>query len=200
MKTGIFFRLTAVVISFSIFFFTSCAGTSYFEDSRGAAGADTERISSSEYDGEDGPKEPEEKEEKIFVEIQGAVNSPGVFEVEKGTRVFSLISLAGGLCDDADIRELNQAAIASDGEKIYIRREGEEEAFEASGGVKDGKVNINTADLGTLMTLPGIGEAKAKLILDYRQKNGRFQSTEDITKISGIKGGLYEKIKDRITV
>ncbi len=198
MKTGIFFRLSIAAIVFSLFFFSSCASTSYFEDSKGAAGADTERVLSLQDDEEE---TQEGSEEKIFVEVQGAVNAPGVFEVEKGTRVFSLISLAGGLSPDADTRDLNQAAAASDGEKIYIRREGEEELSGSSDGASnDGKVNINTADSNTLMALPGIGEAKAKLILDYRQKNGRFQSIEDITKISGIKGGLYEKIKDRITV
>ena len=128
--------------------------------------------------------------------------APGVFEVEKGTRVFSLIALAGGLSNDADISGLNQAAVASDGEKIYVPREGEEETVsEASLGDAGGtKVNINTADSKALMTLPGIGEAKAKLIIDFRQKNGPFRSIEDITKISGIKSGLYEKIKDQITV
>ena len=200
MKTGIFFRLSIVAIAFSLFFFSSCASTSYFEDSKGTNNSDTERVSSNEDDSDDEKKASEEKEESIFVEIQGAVNAPGVFEVDKGTRVFSLISLAGGLSLDADIRDLNQAAIASDGEKIYIKREGEELASEPSNGdTKDGKVNINTADSAALMTLPGIGEAKAKLIIDHRQKNGRFQSIEDITKISGIKGGLYEKLKDRIT-
>lgn len=201
LKTGIFLRLSFAAIVLSLFFFSSCASTSYFEDKNVPAGSDTERTSSSDDTLEDAAKKSDEKEERIFVEIQGAVNAPGVFEVEKGSRVFSLISMAGGLLPDADIRDLNQAKEAVDGEKIYIKREGEVlTASEDSGANADGKVNINTADTSALTTLPGIGEAKAKLILDFRQKNGPFKSPEDITMISGIKGGLYEKIKDRITV
>lgn len=201
LKTGIFLRLCFAAIVLSLFFFSSCASTSYFEDKNVPAGSDTERTSSSDDTSEDAAKKSDEKEERIFVEIQGAVNAPGVFEVEKGSRVFSLISMAGGLLPDADIRDLNQAKEAVDGEKIYIKREGEVlAASEDSGANADGKVNINTADASALTTLPGIGEAKAKLILDFRQKNGPFKSPEDITMISGIKGGLYEKIKDRITV
>ena len=201
LKTGIFLRLSFAAIVLSLFFFSSCASTSYFEDKNVPAGSDTERTSSSDETSVDAAKKSDEKEERIFVEIQGAVNAPGVFEVEKGSRVFSLISMAGGLLPDADIRYLNQAKEAVDGEKIYIKREGEVlAASEDSGANADGKVNINTADTSALTTLPGIGEAKAKLILDFRQKNGPFKSPEDITMISGIKGGLYEKIKDRITV
>ena len=62
------------------------------------------------------------------------------------------------------------------------------------------KVNINTASVEELMQLPGIGEAKAKMILDYRTQNGAFQKVEDIMKISGIKEGVYNKIKENITV
>ena len=204
LKTGIFLRHLAVSLAISSIFLSSCANTSYFEESKGKAeaGADTERISS--FDSTSGSREEAagEKEESIFVEISGAVTAPGVFEVGKGTRVFSLIALAGGLSGDADIRGLNQAAVAHDGEKIYIPREGEAEtASEApSEGTAGGKININTADMSSLMTLPGIGEAKAKLIIDFRQKNGSFENIEDITNISGIKGKVFEKIKDQITV
>jgi competence protein ComEA len=202
LKTGIFFKLFVVSLSLSVFFLTSCGNTSYFENSNGTAKSDTERISSTDTLDSDTSKVSSKKEESIFVEVRGAVMAPGVFEVEKGTRVFSLIALAGGLSNDADISGLNQAAVVSDGEKIYVPREGEEETIsEASlGDAKGTKVNINTADSAALMTLPGIGEAKAKLIVDFRQKNGPFRSIEDITKISGIKSGLYEKIKDQITV
>ena len=202
LKTGIFFRLLAVSLVFSILFLSSCGSTSYFEDKKGEALIDTERTSSADELEEESSGGADEKEESIFVEVQGAVKAPGVFEVEKGTRIFSLITLAGGLSDDADTRGLNQAAIAGDGEKIYIPREGEEALSlePSSGNENSGKININKADISSLMTLPGIGEAKAKSIVDFRQKNGPFKSTEDITKISGIKSGLYEKIKDQITV
>lgn len=202
LKTGIFLKIAIASIVISVFFLSSCTSTSYFEEKKGTAGTDTERTSSAVDVADDQAKVSEEKEEKIFVEIRGAVNAPGVFEVEKGSRVFSLISMAGGLSDVADTKDLNQAKEVLDGEKIYIRSEGEQETVTESSmtAEKDGRININTADAGALKTLPGIGEAKAKLIIDYRQKNGPFKSTEDVTKISGIKGGLYEKIKDRITV
>ena len=67
-------------------------------------------------------------------------------------------------------------------------------------GVKDGKLNINTATVEQLMALSGIGESKAKSIVEDRAKNGLFSSIEDITRVSGIGEAMFNKIKDDITV
>lgn len=110
----------------------------------------------------------------------------------------------------------NLAEPVTDGCQIYIMTKQESlEAEKASGirqtgridgapvavsGTGEGLVDLNTADKAALMTLPGIGESRADDILEWRSKNGGFQRIEDIMKISGIKKGAFEKIKDKITV
>ena len=67
-------------------------------------------------------------------------------------------------------------------------------------GLGERSVNLNTADVAALMTLPGIGESRAKAIISYREQHGAFAKIEDIMKISGIKQAAFSKIKDKITV
>ena len=137
--------------------------------------------------------------DKCFVQISGAVNNPGVYELDGDARIFQVVLMAGGLREDADDSTLNQAGRVSDGQKIVVLTKEEAFAREAGGG-SDGKVDINTADEAMLMTLPGIGEAKAKAIIKYRESNGSFANIEDIKNISGIKDGVYSKIEDLIKV
>jgi competence protein ComEA len=100
---------------------------------------------------------------------------------------------------------VNQAQVLSDGDMIKLptweeAAEAAETASDEEAASTDGKVNINTADAAALMTLPGIGESKAKSILTYRQEHGDFSSGEELMNIPGIKEGVYSKIKDSITV
>ncbi len=157
----------------------------------------------------------------VFVDISGRVKNPGVYEVKAGTRLFQVIEKAGGLCDDADINNLNRAEAVWDGEKVVIQSLNPElNALEPENGtVRNnnsdgqnnyaqqgsetdayGRVNINNADEVALQTIPGIGPSKAQRIVEYRKANGVFQSTEDIKNISGIGDKTYESIKDFITV
>jgi competence protein ComEA len=152
-----------------------------------------------------------------FVYICGAVLKPGVYEVAAGSRIFEVLELAGGFSDDASTDAVNLAMTAIDGSKIRIPTVEEALANDSEwvtldGGGTDsvnigsgstaetGLVNINTASLAQLMTLPGIGEAKAESIIAYREEQGRFASIEDIMKITGIKEGVFNRIKDKITV
>lgn len=147
--------------------------------------------------------EPTEKV-TLFVHVCGEVNAPGVYELEEGTRVAGAIEAAKGLTDEAAGDYVNQALLLEDGQQIYIpslqevsdRLPGWENPEEAP----DGKVNLNTADKELLMTLPGIGSARADAIIAYRTQFGGFASEEEIMNISGIKNSLYEQIRDRITV
>ncbi len=134
--------------------------------------------------------------EYIYVYVCGAVNQEGVYELPNGSRVYEAIEMAGGFREDADTRSVNQAQMLVDEERIYVSAIGEEGTIEES----DGKVNINKASKEELMTLPGVGASRAESIMKYREEHGRFQSIEDIKKISGIKEGLFEKIKDLITI
>lgn len=180
----------------------------------------------------DTPLLVEKKEEEIVVEahpfiwidIKGAVQKPGVYEVEEGIRVAEVIEKAGGLLKGANTDFLNMSRKVEDGDVIWIYTEKEIEEFK-EGKTKieyiesachcpdvqnsacisnteekqEGKVNINTATKEELMTLSGIGAAKALAIIEYRKTNP-FQKIEDIQKVSGIGESVYEKIKDSITI
>ena len=139
----------------------------------------------------------------IYVHICGAVINPGVYQVPVGTRVYQALELAGGSSDDAYLSGINLADKLADGQKVYIPAEGENaEGILSidSGDVQSVMININTASEAELMTLPGIGQSRAKDIINYRVKNGLFESIDDIMKVSGIKEAAFEKIKDLIKV
>lgn len=139
----------------------------------------------------------------IYVQVSGAVAKPGVYELNEGSRIFQAVELAGGLTEEADGSAVNQAAALSDGQMVYIPRQGEEPsqgAASPSAGQADGKVSLNTATEAELMALPGIGEAKARSILAWREQHGGFSQIEDLMKIEGIKDGVFSKIKDSIKV
>lgn len=158
--------------------------------------------------------------EKIYVHICGAVVSPGVYQLEAGSRVFEGIEAAGGFREDACEDFINQAGVLQDGQRVGIptaeeakaaREDGTsgglwttEETGAAPGGNStqntDGRVNINTATEEELGGIAGIGAGKAAAIVQYRTENGSFSSIEEIMKVSGIKEGTFAKIKDRITV
>lgn len=134
----------------------------------------------------------------IVIYICGAVLHPGVYELPEGSRVIHAIEAAGGLLEEADPHEVNQAGLLADGEQIRIWTK--DEVKETDAGKGDGKVNLNRATKEELMQLPGIGEAKANAILAYREEQGDFRSIEDVMKISGIKESVFSQIKDLITV
>lgn len=146
-----------------------------------------------------------------YVHICGEVRQPGVYQMEEGQRIYQLVELAGGYTDAAATDFLNMAEPVSDGMKVIVPdREsllaensglyGEAETKGAESSGNQGKVNINTAGQEELMTLPGIGQARAADIMAYRENQGGFQAIEDIMKVSGIKQTAFEKIKERITV
>ena len=145
---------------------------------------------------------------EIFVDIDGAVNKPGVYKVSEGTRLFQVIELAGGLTDGASTQSLNRAEAVYDGQKITVYSsdtEGYSQDDTGGGvptekGITGGKVNINTADSVTLQTIPGIGPSKAARIIEYRESQGRFKKIDDIKNVTGIGDMTFENIKDYITV
>ena len=161
-------------------------------------------------------------ETEIYVQLCGAVNQPGVYRVESSLRIFEVIEIAGGVTGEADTDVLNMARPVVDEMKIYVPTKDEvlsgayckilaqeesdsvltqsNESGTQTTSSKSNLVNLNHADLTELMTLPGIGEAKAKLILQYREENGAFTDISELMNISGIKQAAFDKIKDYITV
>lgn len=166
--------------------------------------------SNSSFDEASNSFEQESEKKSGYVQILGAVNSPGVYEITEDTRLFMVIQAAGGLRDDASVESVNQAKPLLDGDSIYIKTVEEvlKEAEESSNSDgtseesedNDGRINVNKASLAELMTLPGIGESKAKMIINYRNEKGDFNSIEDIMNVEGIKEGTFNRIKDSIKV
>lgn len=162
--------------------------------------------------------EKDDKNKEIIVHITGAVKKNGIVKLKDGARIYDAIEMAGGSTDDADLSKINLAYVLEDGQKVYIPKIGEinqENAEEEyitfeygnnkniiqdynKGGNE--KVNINTANQTELETLPGIGTATAEKIIDYRNKNGKFSSIEDIQNVKGIGNAKYENIKESICV
>ncbi len=141
----------------------------------------------------------EENNGSVFVYVVGAVKKPGVYEVPEGTRVFNVIDSAGGLKEDAAAESLNLAAVVQDASVIRVPdRQEYREAQETD--ANSGLININSASVSELTAINGIGESRAQAIVSYREENGFFKSIEDIKNVSGIKDGLFNKIKDQITV
>ena len=153
----------------------------------------------------------EEIPKELVVYVCGAVNSPGIYSLSQGSRLYEAVTMAGGFSSEADPAYHNLARSITDGERIYIlsvaetkelsaelRVSGEEGAEQALSS--NGMVNLNTATAEQLTGLPGIGEAKAAAILSYRAKIGQFTDIEEIKNVSGIGEAMFEKIKDKITV
>ena len=141
-------------------------------------------------------------DEKIFVDVKGAVKHPGVFETTKDKRVKDLIEEAGGLLDDADTSTLNLSQKVKDQMVIYVLKYGEKpkQISDSSSSSNTDVININTANKEQLMKISGVGKTKAEAIISYREKNGDFKKKEDITKVRGIGKATFEKIKDKIEV
>lgn len=158
-------------------------------------------IEAEEQEEEIASEEKETKEEVICVYVCGAVNNPGVYELQEGSRVVHALKAAGGLTEHASEESLNQARVLTDGEMIQVLTKEEMSASAVvDSSTKDGKVNINTADASELTSLNGIGETRAKAILDYREEHGNFQRIEDICNVDGIGESTFKKIQDGITV
>ena len=154
--------------------------------------------------------EPADEEKKsIFVDVDGAVASPGLYELDAESRVNDAIEKAGGTTEGAELRFINRAELLNDGDKLYIPFEGESESLlgakSGSSSVlneteSQGLININTASSAELQRLNGVGPATAEKIIAYRNQNGAFSKPEDIKRVSGIGEKTYEKLKDKIRV
>lgn len=137
----------------------------------------------------------------LCVYVCGEVKSPGVYELPEGSRIVDAVEVAGGMTEAASGTWLNLAEPVSDGQKIEVPSEAEASELEKEQQeAQSGLVNLNTASAEELMTLTGIGESKAEAILSYREEHGGFEKPEELMEIPGIKEGVFEKIRDQVTV
>ena len=201
----LFFRqnVKSIILAFVCSLIVIIGGLFYFnqsktEDYSGVSFSNT----SNETNNKD-EKAEDKHDEKIFVDVKGAVKHPGVFETTKDKRVKDLIEEAGGLLDDADTSTLNLSQKVKDQMVIYVLKHGEKPKQISDGGSSSSNtdvININTANKEQLMKISGVGKTKAEAIISYREKNGDFKKKEDITKVRGIGKATFEKIKDKIEV
>jgi competence protein ComEA len=148
------------------------------------------------------------KDKSIVVEIKGEVKKPDVYTLNENAIIKELIEAAGGLTENADLSNINRAKKLQNHELVYISnkndmiKEGKNTNLESntsnSQGISNTIVNINTATIEQLKTLNGIGDSKAKSIIEYREQNGGFKSKEDIKNVTGIGEKMFERIKEQI--
>ncbi|MEK4340189.1 helix-hairpin-helix domain-containing protein [Brevibacillus sp. FSL K6-6036] len=193
----------------------SLGGTSSGSVSSGGASSGS---ASSNVSGRTGASPP-----LLYVDVKGKVKHPGLYALEPGARVADAIEKAGGTLPDGDVERINLAEKLTDGSAILIPVKGAASACSqqdvasavspsasasasgsgsgsASPSAAGKGVNVNTATLEELMTLPGVGESRAKAILEYRTKKGGFRSPDELKQISGIGAKIYERMKDQIRI
>ena len=170
-------------------------------------------------------KEVKKENDFIYVDVKGSVKSPGVYKIKNHSRVIDAIEASGGITKEANTRFVNLSKLLNDGDVVvvYSNKEIEDakkdntiyietpcvcEEVKNDACYKDvtdevktnNKVNINTASMEELKTLNGIGDAKAKAIVEYRTVKGKFKSIEGLKEVNGISESIFEKIKDNITI
>ncbi|MHA6667913.1 helix-hairpin-helix domain-containing protein [Homoserinimonas sp. A447] len=144
---------------------------------------------------------PERMQATIYVHLLGEVATPGLYQLPEGSRAVDAVAAAGGFIEGADRTSLNLARILSDGEQVYVPKEGEAPSARPGAiGTIAGKVNLNTADAAALETLPRVGPAMAARIIAWRAANGRFSAVEDLKSVSGIGDKTFEAMRDLITI
>mgnify|MGYP001455585124 CR=1 FL=1 len=139
----------------------------------------------------------------IVVDVKGAVQQPGIYQLAADARVYQAIQAAGGFLQQADQKQINLAAKCKDEMVIYVPVKGEQPVTnlgtQTTQTTHNDKININTAPVSELEKLDGIGPAKAEAIAKYRETHGPFQSAEQLTKVPGIGKKTVDKFKDQIT-
>ncbi len=153
------------------------------------------------------PEIPKENMQVCMVHVCGEVQTPGVYKLSEGQRIFEAIELAGGFTENAADDYLNLAQQVTDGmkievpdqEKALILQESGRTAAAGAASSSDRRISINSAGKEELMTLSGIGEARAEAIIRYREEQGPFRQIEEIMQVPGIKDSAFQKIKDKIT-
>ena len=162
----------------------------------GAVDGDNEAAENAAPEGQskENPQTPEPR--ILYIHVCGEVAAPGVYELPAGSRMYEAVEKAGGMTSEAAQEYVNLAqAIEAGG----AAGNGSESASQKSGS-SAALINLNTASKEELMTLSGIGAARAEAILSYREQKGGFRTIEDIMKVPGIKNAAFQKIKDKITV
>lgn len=210
--------ILAIIIIISICYYIYSENTNFLSIQEQNLEIDEQELESSNT--EDKNTTGETKEESVIVvHVSGAVNYPGIVELNENSRIADAIEKAGGLKEEACIDEINLAYVLEDGIKIHIptvEEQKEKNNVENDNNIyitsesktveknnnpqKTCKININTATQEELENLPGIGPSTSLKIINYRNENGKFKSIEDIKEVSGIGESKFNNIKDMISI
>jgi competence protein ComEA len=138
---------------------------------------------------------------ELKVYVTGAVRRPGVYELEEGSRLADVVEAAGGQTDQADLSAVNLAARVKDEDHWHIPTEDEVAQGPATAAQPAGateKIDVNSATVEELKTLPGIGDTRAQAIVSYRDANGGFSSVDDLLEVPGIGSATLESIREMV--
>ena len=149
------------------------------------------------------PSEPSEQSSKIdspkiYVHVAGSVKSPGIYQLDSGTRVYDAVLAAGGFTDKANQASVNMARALNDGEQLVVSSESTGAVYE--GALSSSLISLNQASSSQLEDLPGVGPALAGRIVDWRTANGGFKAKEDLLNVAGIGDKLFASVKDLVTL
>lgn len=147
-----------------------------------------------------GPSPAPESAKRLYVHVGGAVASPGLYGLRDGARVDDAVRAAGGVLEDADLDSLNLAAKVRDGDKVLVPRRGDGGTAGGGSPGAEQKINLNTATVAELDTLPGIGPALAQRIVSYREQSGGFRTVDELQKVPGIGPAKFGQVRDLVTV
>lgn len=144
-------------------------------------------------------EEPKEiKSPKIYVHVAGSVKSPGIYQLDSGTRVYDAVLAAGGFTSKANQASVNMARALNDGEQLLISSGSTPQSFENA--MSSSLISLNQATATQLEDLPGVGPALAGRMIDWRTANGGFKAKEDLLNVAGIGDKLFASVKDLVTL
>jgi competence protein ComEA len=138
------------------------------------------------------------KTPKIYVHVAGSVKSPGIYQLDSGTRVYDAVLAAGGFTSKANQASVNMARALNDGEQLLISSGSGPQAFDNS--MNSSLISLNQASASQLEDLPGVGPALAGRMIDWRTANGGFKAKEDLLNVAGIGDKLFASVKDLVTL
>ena len=172
------------IVSFGVYVFSSGTGT-----------GNTVTLEKSSDSGEE--KQTVEAP-KIYVHVAGSVKSPGIYQLDTGTRVYDAVLAAGGFTEKANQSSVNMARALTDGEQLVVSSESSVASFD--GPTSSSLISLNQASSSQLEDLPGVGPALAGRIVDWRSANGGFKAKEDLLNVAGIGDKLFASFKDLVTL
>ena len=139
---------------------------------------------------------------RVVVDVVGAVRRPGLYRLAQGSRIADALTRAGGATAKADLAQVNLAAPLADGEQVVVPRRGAGVGAPGAGTAPVGgpaaPVQLSTATLEQLDSLPGVGPVTAQKILDYRQEHGAFQSVDELDAVPGIGPKRLEQLRELV--